>query len=161
MARLAVLVVLSLALAGCVGPVADTTPTATPGTTPTATPGTTPTATPYLDEMVTFPDGPKERPSLPDELTRESAGEYAVAHEYRFRYNELHEPGAEVGLSEESCGVEDVSQAGSGFTVTVRCSAYVNRPADGTSTETVHYDYPPWTVRYYVDADSVLRTELE
>jgi hypothetical protein len=147
--RIALLAVLSLALAGCVGPVADSTPTATPSPTP------------HPDELVSFPDGPKERPSLPDELTVETASDYAVAHEARFRYNELWEPGAEVGLSEGTCAVEGAADAGDGFTVTVRCSVYVNRPADGTSTETVHYDYAPWTVRYYVDADSVLRTELE
>lgn len=145
MARSALLaVVAALLLAGCVGPIG----------------GGTPTATPYPDELVPFPDGPKERPPLPGELTDETARDYAVAHEFRFSYNELWSPGAEVGMSEHSCSVEALEAAGEGYLVTVGCTGYVNEPVDG-ETETRHVDLAPWTVRYYLDGDSVLRTELE
>jgi hypothetical protein len=34
-------------------------------------------------------------------------------------------------------------------------------PVGGEGTETIHADYRPWTVRYDVGGDSVLRTELD
>jgi pectin methylesterase-like acyl-CoA thioesterase len=143
MPRRALLFALGVLLAGCVAPVADTTPTETP----------------YPDERAPFPDGPKDRPPLPDAFTEATAREYAVAHEFRYSFNDRWEPDAEVGLSENSCDVQSAAAAGSGHEVTVRCVGYVNRPAENTATPSVHHDLAPWTVRYYLDGDSVLRTE--
>jgi hypothetical protein len=65
-------------------------------------------------------------------------------------------------MSEHSCHVESTEAAGSGYVVVVRCSAYVNETSGGSdSTATQHYDYPPWTARYYVDENSLLREEVE
>lgn len=163
MRRLALLTTVALlALAGCAGPVADSpaTDSATTSTgTPTAT--DTPTAAPYPDRTVAFPDGPKERPPLPETITRETARDYVLTHEYRYSYNGFWAGnGTEVGLSRASCHVDSTAATGDGYTVVVQCSGYVNEPVEG-QTRTRHYDYPPWTVRYYVDGDSVLRTELE
>lgn len=126
---------------------------------PTDSPTATPTATPYPNETVAFPSGPKDRPTLPGRLTAETAADYVVTHEFRYSYNRLHEPGATVGMSEASCSVQSTEAAGDGYLVTVRCTAYVNRPVDDR-TVTEHADYPPWTVEYYVDGNSVLREEL-
>jgi hypothetical protein len=64
-------------------------------------------------------------------------------------------------MSEASCSVESTEPRASGYLVVVRCTAYVNEPAAGeNTTATIHADYPPWSVRYYVDENSVLRTEL-
>ena len=150
--RLLVALALSalVTLAGC---------TAVPGTGgSTDSPTVSPTATPYPNETVAFPPGPKERPDLPDRLTAETAADYALTHEFRYSYNQLHEPGATVGMSEASCSVQSTEAAGDGYLVTVRCTAYVNRPVEDR-TVTEHADYPPWTVEYYVDGNSVLREE--
>lgn len=152
-----------VAVAGCVGAPApaDDPPTEATPIDATATPATA-TATPYPNETVVFPPGPKSRPALPETLTAETAGTYAKRHEYRYSYNDLWSgPDTEVGMSEHSCSVESTEPAGAGYLVTVRCTAYVNEPSAGESTRTQHLDYPPWTVRYYVDENSVVREELE
>lgn len=153
---------LVLVTAGCAGPLSDRPGGPSPASS--AGPTTSGTAiTPYPDEVVPFPDGPKSRPSLPDDLTAETAADYARLHEFRYSYNELWRgPGTEVGMSAEgSCDVESVQQRGDGFLVVVRCVGYVNRPSgDPNSTATIHADLPPWTVRYYVDADSIRRREV-
>lgn len=138
-----------VALAGCA---------AAPGGPGAGGPTDGQTATPYPNETVTFPSGPKERPDLPDRLTAETAADYVVTHEFRYSYNQFHEPGATVGMSEASCSVQSTEAAGDGYLVTVRCTAYVNRPVEDR-TVTEHADYPPWTVEYYVDGNSVLRQE--
>ncbi|WP_380676448.1 hypothetical protein [Salinigranum sp. GCM10025319] len=164
------LVVGLVALAGCAGTgpdgPADPSPasqTDAPSTvTNTATETATATATPYSNTTVRFPAGPKSRPDLPGTFTRESAREYAIRHEYRYSYNDLYSgPETEVGMSTESCGVESTTQRGDGYVVTVRCSGYVNEPAGGETTRTRHSDLPPWTVRYYLDGNSVVREEIE
>lgn len=154
--RRAVLAVVALvALAGCSG--------VAPGHSSSSSPTPTATTTPYPNETVAFPDGPKSRPALPDAITAESAASYATTHEYRYSYNEFWAgPGTEVGMSEHSCQIESTEATGDGYVVVLQCTAYVNEPTeDASSTQTQHFDYPPWTVRYYVDENSVLRDELE
>lgn len=148
MPRSAILVAFALfVLAGCLGP--------------TAEPGAT--ATPYPDEIVAFPDGPKDRPALPETITADSVSSYVKILEFRYSYNELWDgPGTEVGMSEHSCSVASTQRQGSGYLVTVDCTGYVNRPVNGAeSTRTEHADLPPWSVRYYIDANTVARTEVE
>jgi hypothetical protein len=122
----------------------------------------TATATPFPDTTVAFPDGPKSRPARPETITAQTAADYAVRHEYRYSYNRLWSgPGTEVGMSEHSCGVRSTAERGDGYVVTVRCTAYVNEPVGGSdSTATRHADLPPWTVRYYLDGDSLVREEV-
>lgn len=152
-----------LALAGCLG----APPTGPGEASPTGrTTAATATPTPYPNETVPFPDGPKSRPALPETVDRETAESYAISHEYRYRYNELWDgPGTEVGMSEDSCTVESSTARGDGYEVVVRCVGYVNKPpGDATpganeTVTTVHYDLAPWTVRYYIDENSVVREE--
>jgi hypothetical protein len=156
--RLAVVVVLlSCGFAGCLGgPSAPATGTTSPA--PTADGPTTdrPAATAYPDRTATFPPGPKDRPEPPASFTAERAAAYAVAFEYRYSYNRLSPgPVGSVGLSEASCRVDSTESAGDGYLVVVTCRGYVNEPGAGTATE--HVDLAPWTVRYYLDPDSVLR----
>lgn len=160
-------VVAVVLLAGCVGSVADAPAGETTATSRTAvqtTPSATaePTATPYPNRTASFPAGPKSEPERPAELTAETAAAFAKTYEYRYSYNDLSGPGRTVGMSEHSCHVESAEAAGSGYVVVVQCSAYVNEAAGGSeSTATQHYDYPPWTARYYVDENSLLREEVE
>lgn len=154
---LATLAVLGLVvLAGCAAlPGGSGTPS--PQAEPTST---AETGTPWPNETVPFPSGPKDRPTLPGRLTAETAADYALTHEFRYSYNELHEgPNTTVGMSEASCSVQSTEAAADGYLVTVRCTAYVNRPVEDR-TVTEHADYPPWTAEYYVDGNSVLREEL-
>jgi hypothetical protein len=148
-------------LAGCTGLVTDGSTASSPvaGSTPTVeTP--TATATPFPNTTVAFPAGPKSRPALPETITQETAREYAIRHEYRYSYNELWSgPETEVGMSEASCGVQSTEPEASGYVVTVRCTAYVNEPSSGDTTRTRHADLPPWTVRYFVDENTVVREE--
>ena len=150
-------------LAGCAGPVADESTASSPGaeSTPTvATATTTTTATPFPNTTVAFPAGPKSRPALPETITAATAQEYAISHEYRYSYNELWSgPETEVGMSEASCGVQSTEPEASGYVVTVRCTAYLNEPSGGDTTRTRHADLPPWTVRYLIDANTVVREE--
>lgn len=150
-----------LAFAGCLG--GPATGPAEESRTVT-TPGATPSPTPYPNRVVPFPDGPKSRPAFPETIDREAAESYAVRHEFRYRYNELWDgPGTEVGMSEDSCTVESSTARGDGYEVVVRCVASVNKPpGDATpggneTVTTVHYDLAPWTVRYYIDRNSIVR----
>ena len=165
------LVVGLVALAGCAGTGTDGPADPSPASrtdapsaaTNAATETATATATPFPNTTVRFPAGPKSRPELPETLTRETAREYAIRHEYRYSYNDLYSgPKTEVGMSTESCSVESTTPQGDGYVVTVRCSGYVNEPAGGSeTTRTRHSDLPPWTVRYYLDGNSVVREEIE
>lgn len=146
-------------LAGCTGLVTDGSTASSPVTESTPTAGTT-TTTPFPNTTVDFPAGPKSRPALPETITQETAREYAIRHEYRYSYNELWSgPETEVGMSEASCGVRSTESEASGYVVTVRCSAYVNEPSSGDTTRTRHADLPPWTVRYFLDENTVVREE--
>lgn len=107
-----------------------------------------------------FPPGPKSSPERPERRTVETAGDYAHRYELRHSYDELWEPGAEVGLSVDSCGVESAAPYRDGYRVVVRCVGYVNRPVAG-ETRTRHADLRPWTVRYYVDRNGLRRDEVE
>ncbi|WP_192918447.1 hypothetical protein [Salinigranum salinum] len=162
-----VLIIALVVLSGCTGGGPGASPASTPTdrqptATATATATTTATTTPYPNSTAAFPDGPKSRPALPGEITAETAGEYAITHEYRYSYNRLWDgPETEVGMSEASCGVQSTTREASGYLVTVRCTAYVNEPAPGNTTRTQHADLPPWTVRYYLDENSVVREEVE
>lgn len=102
------------------------------------------TPTPYPNRTASFPAGPKSEPERPGELTAETAAAFAKTYEYRYSYNDLSGPGRTVGMSEHSCHVESAEAAGR---------------SDSTATQ--HYDYPPWTARYYVDENSLLREEVE
>lgn len=155
-------------LAGCLGSVGDAasgTGTPTDGTTRATqtSPDGTATATPYPNRSPAFPAGPKSEPDRPGELTADTVASFVKSYEFRYSYNDLWAgPGTEVGMSEQSCRVEAVEPRDPGYVVTVRCSAYVNEPVGGDdSTRTRHADYPPWTVRYYVDENSLLREEVE
>ena len=146
----------AVALAGCLGSPAATGPSPQPS-------ATGPSGPPYPNETAPFPPGPKERPALPEPLTAEAAGDFALTHEFRYSYNELKDgPDTEVGMSEHSCSVDSVAAAADGYRVTVSCTAYVNEPAGGAdATRTQHLDLPPWTARYYLDGNSVIRWEVE
>jgi hypothetical protein len=171
MRRAALLVAALLVVTGCTGAVTDrpsttaapggASPTPTPSPSPTATTAAT-TPTPYPNETPTFPPGPKSAPERPERLTAETAGDYALRYEFRYSYNELWQPSAEVGLSVDSCSVESsvrhASANANAYLVVVRCVGYVNQPVSG-ETRTQHADLPPWTVRYYVDANSLRREE--
>jgi hypothetical protein len=166
--RTALLLATLPVLAGCAGVVTDGS-TATPspgspddGATATTVPTTTatPTATPYPNATPPFPSGPKSRPERPEWPTAGTAADYGLRYEFRHSYNGLWKPDAEVGLSVDSCGVESTAEHRSGYRVAVRCVGYVNQPVSG-ETRTQHADLPPWTVRYYVDANSLHREEVE
>ena len=166
MRRTALLPTALVLLAGCAGVVTDAS-TATPasrppgdGSTTTATATTdSPTATPRPRAA---PPGPKSSPERPERRTVETAGDYAHRYELRHSYDELWEPGAEVGPSVDSCGVESAAPYRDGYRVVVRCVGYVNRPVAGeTRTRTRHADLRPWTVRYYVDRNGLRRDEVE
>ncbi|SFR66447.1 hypothetical protein [Halogeometricum limi] len=158
--------VVLVALAGCVGSFGGpqtAASTDSPVTSTSETPTTEAPTTPYPDETAVFPSGPKSAPERPANPTAESVESYVLTYEFRHRYNELWSPDATVGLSEKSCSVRSVEEVQDGYTATVHCAgAYVNEPTGGpNSTATQHADYPPWTVRYYVDEDSLIREELD
>lgn len=149
-------------LVGCLGggPASPASPMGSFSPSPTTTGTLSPTATPYPNRTVGLPSGQKERPERPSSLTTETAAEYAIAFAYRYSYNaHWTGPGTEIGFSEASCSVESNESVDDGHLVTAWCSGYVNLPSN-ESTVTVHSDLPPWTVRYYIDENSVLREEL-
>lgn len=149
-------------LAGCVRSVGDAPGGAATASETAVRTTSEPTATPYPNRTASFPAGPKSEPERPAELTAETAAAFATTYEYRYSYNRLSGPDRTVGMSEHSCHVDSTEATGSGYVVVVQCSAYVNEAAGGgDSTATQHYDYPPWTARYYVDGNSLLREEVE
>ena len=133
--------------------------------TPTATERATPAATtppPFPDTVVLFPDGPKERPDRPANLTAETVREFVRTHEHRYVYNQLwHGEATEVSVG---CEVHSVERAGGGYRAVVGCRGYSNTRgtpgpnATGTATA-VHADYFTRYYTYLVDADSVVRRE--
>lgn len=147
---------LALALAGCTGPQdAATTPT------PTATPTATPAPTPLPPGDVDFPDGPKERPERPDQLTASSVGEYVEAFEYRYAYNSLWL--SEYSTVTLACRLDNVTERSWGYAAVVTCTGYSNTtpPANATETAGPHADWFTQSFRYRVSEHAIHREQIE
>ncbi|WP_226011195.1 hypothetical protein [Halomicrobium salinisoli] len=161
LAATALLLVLS---AGCVGgPGATATSESPTGESPTTTTvPTTDAATPPADGEVAFPDGPKDRPERPSNLTEDSVGEFVRTHEYRYAYNQLwYSEHSEVTLD---CEVRSVTARNGWYEAVVSCTGYSNTGGDRPGTETateVHADWFTQTYVYYVDEDSIVREGVE
>ncbi|WP_435145821.1 hypothetical protein [Halobaculum sp. P14] len=149
--------------AGCLGTSGGTpTPTASP-TTPPGSPSESPTAgplTPLPDSTPAFPDGPKERPAIPDDLSTATAASFAKTHERRWVYNTLYGgPSSDVSIE---CSVDSAARVSVGYRVVVSCTASATTGGEplpnSTATSTVvHADWFTQTFVYLVDEDSVVR----
>lgn len=143
-----------LVLAGCLGPAGA--PTATEGPTTTETTSSPP------DGRVSLPDGPKERPPHPEELTHETVADYVRTYERRFAYNSLwYGETSDVLLD---CEVDDVEERGGNWRVVVSCTGYSNTGGgeNGTATATeIHADWGTQTYVYRVGEDGVTREYLD
>lgn len=165
--RRTVIAALATGFAGCaVGPGSgggSTDGSPDPNPTPTDPPDTTtdsPTGSPddsLTPSPVTFPDGPKEEPSRPDPLTRESVREYVRDYESRYAYNTLYEgPRWTVDLTVDVRAVEETTD---GYRIRVRSSGYAERGV-GTTTPTatpVHADWGSREFVYVVTAEETRR----
>lgn len=144
------------ALAGCLartGRERDQDTTTTTATTTTASTTTTPTMTPFPDGSVLLPDGPKEPPERPDELTAVTVEGYVRTYEYRYVYNRLYR--SNVKRIEVSAGVSEVVETPVGFAVGVQARGWTNYGG----TTTVHADFGGHLITYLVDEDSTVRVQ--
>lgn len=153
-------------LAGCAGgpgPAAEPTGSESPRSTPSGTATRSDTDTTPAGG-VDFPDGPKERPDRPDDLTRETVREYVRTYEHRYAYNALYaNEHTEVSLT---CEVLSVETADPGYRVVVRCSGYSNTQdpsgTNATSTATaVHADWGSRRFVYRVTSETTTRRPVE
>lgn len=147
----ALLAVGLLLIAGCIGG-----PAAGP---PTQTASPTTDLAPYPNTTASVADGPKERPERPATLNESTVADYIHTFEYRYAYNSLwFSERSEVNLD---CGVESTEQVAAGYNVTVSCTGYSNTQGESGGNETatvLHADWGTQDVRYYVDANSTLRS---
>lgn len=155
-------------LAGCLdradGP--GNTPTESPTATGSPTDSPSPTAsptpsqyTPLPDRMVEWPDGPKERPAIPDELTESSVRSFAKTHEFRYVYNSLwYSKHSEVDVT---CERPEVERIDVGWRAVVTCSGYSTTQGtpdeDGNTATPMHADWFTQTWAYLIDENSIIR----
>lgn len=140
----AVVLVLALVTAGCVG-AQDRTPTATP-----LPPGS-----------VDLPGGPKEPPERPATLNASSVRDYVHAYEYRVAYNALWvNEYTDVTLA---CRVDEVSARSWGYEAVVTCTGHSSTdvPEDATATPGPHADWFTQSFRYRVGEDATHRDQVE
>lgn len=139
-----VIAVLALATAGCLG-----------------TGIGSPTPTPLPPGSVDLPDGPKEPPERPPELSASSVREYVGAYEYRLAYNSLWiNEHTDVRLA---CRVDGVTEHAWGNEAVVTCSGHSDTdvPAGATQTPGPHADWFTQSARYRVSADATHREQIE
>lgn len=123
----------------------------TASTTASATSSTsTPTMTPFPDFVVSLPDGPRDPPPRPDELTETSVRDYVETYEYRYVYNHLSR---KDGTPTVSSSVNDVLDVPVGWAVGVQARGHVNYGG----TTTVHADFGGHPLTYFVDENSTIR----
>lgn len=139
-------------LAGCLDQRDGGTTSDPPGSaSPTAESTTTP---PYAtcDPAAVSPDAPAAAGALPDSLTPDRVVEYAEAVERAFALPSNGDGYVQIADS----AAESVAH---GYLVRVPVTGgYYNRAADGTATETVHYDLAPYAARYFVTERVARRT---
>lgn len=119
------------------------------------------TPTPLPPGSIEFPDGPKEPPERPADLTAESVRQYVVTFEYRYVYNQLWlNQYTEVTLE---CRVDDLTERSWGYEVVVTCTGHSNTrpPENATATPGPHYDYFTQSYRYRVSETATRRSEAE
>ena len=140
------------ALAGCaVGAPAGDQPTVTPAPVPPHTPASTRRYTALPDRTPAFPDGPKDPPDRPDDLTAATASEYVEAYHYRYVYNSLWF--GSTTIVHLDCTVKRVEDVGVGFRVAIHCTGW-------SESNEVHADHFTQLYEYLVDDDSLVRRYL-
>lgn len=153
----------AVVVAGCAGgaleatdsDAADATSTETQATTdPVPAPGPVGVGSAVPEGSVEFPEGPKDRPERPADLTAERVREYVRIFERRWVYNRLYR-GDSTDVHRE-CGVDSIAAQGERFRVVVWCSAWANSGKGGT---TVHADYFTQYATYFVGANSTVRCD--
>lgn len=149
------------AFAGCLGAGGSRSPDGTGSRTdrsPTGT-GTPGWQTPLPDRRVSLPDGPKDPPDHPDELTAETVRTYVRTYERRYAYNSLWY--GETSAVNLDCEVRSVAAVGTGYEAVVACTGYSNTGGsapNATATGTVlHADWGTQVFRYLVDEDAAVR----
>lgn len=159
-------VLFQIVASGCVAPLGEAPAGTDSGTkspeaaTDTADSTLSPTDTPTA-ELVSFPDGPKERPLPPKTLTKASVREYVHTMEYRYVSNSLWR--GQYTDVHVSCEVEELEQRDYGYSAVVACTGYsnVNPPENSTASPGVHYDYFTQVYRYVVTEDETRRRFVE
>ncbi|WP_435358360.1 hypothetical protein [Haloarchaeobius sp. DFWS5] len=143
------------AVAGCLSDADDGQPDpGAPPQTSTGTASTTAATAGFPDTEVPFPEGPKDRPERPDELTEGTVRAFVRTHEYRYVYNDLWSESVLPDSVTVSVTVGSVQRAEDGFEVVVSRRGSATYEVDGTKR---YGDL--WTAAfvYYVDTDSVVR----
>ncbi|MFB6281392.1 MAG: hypothetical protein ABEH40_05190 [Haloferacaceae archaeon] len=151
--RVAAVLLVVLATAGCGGPGTD-------ASTTTAGAGT-PAVTPLPQGSVDVPDGPKAPPERPDRLNRSSVREYVRTFEYRIAYNSLWiNEYTEVTLA---CRVDSVSERSWGYEAVVTCTGHSNTdvPENATATPGPHGDWFTQSFRYRVSGNATHRRQVD
>lgn len=143
---LSALLCIALLSAGCVGgPLGSASPTSTPPS----------------GEPAVLPDGPKEQPDRPEDLTRSSVRAYVHDFEYRYAYNSLWiNKYTEVVLE---CRVDDLTERAWGYEAVVTCTGYSNTkvPDNATATPGPHADWFTQSYQYLVTAEATYRKDAE
>lgn len=120
-----------------------------------------PTATPPSGEIVTLPDGPKDEPDRPEELTHSSVRDYVKDFEYRYAYNSLWiNKHTNVVLD---CRIDNLTERAWGYEAVVTCTGYSNTevPENSTATPGPHADWFTQSYRYLVTTDATYRKDAE
>lgn len=142
---------LSLSVSGCLSS-NQASSTQDTDNTSTVTSRTMSPRTVSLEEQPAFPDGPKEKPSIPDVWNESSSRVYAKEYEKRRLYNEYYTENTEELTI--MCDVTGVENSQNGYKVTLYCQGV--QYMEGT---THHGDYIGPKVTYYLTSKSVKREQ--